>query len=35
MDKRLEKYIKEKNSGKETFVEMLLRLIDENNLTDV
>ena len=35
MDKRLEKYIKEKNSGKETFVEMLLRLIDEKNLTDV
>jgi hypothetical protein len=35
MDKYLEKYIKEKNSGKETFVEMLLRLIDEKNLTDV
>ena len=35
MDKHLEKYIKEKNSGKETFVEMLLRLIDEKNLTDV
>ena len=35
MDKHLEKYIKEKNSGNETFVEMLLRLIDEKNLTDV
>lgn len=35
MDKHLEKYIKEKNSGKETFVEMLFRLIDEKNLTDV
>ena len=35
MDKQLEKYIEEKNSNKETFVQMLLRLIDEKNLTDV
>jgi hypothetical protein len=34
MDKRLEKYIEEKNFGKETFVQMLLRLIDEKNLSD-
>ena len=35
MDKILENYIKEKNTGKETFVQMLLRLIDEKGLTDV
>ena len=35
MDKRLESYIQEKNANKETFVQMLLRLIDENGLTDV
>lgn len=35
MDKRLESYIQEKNANKETFVQMLLRLIDEKGLTDV
>ena len=35
MDKRLESYIQEKNANKETFVQMLLRLIDEKSLTDV
>ena len=35
MDKLLENFIKEKNTGKETFVQMLLRLIDEKGLTDV
>lgn len=35
MDKRLESYIQEKNANKETFMQMLLRLIDEKGLTDV
>ena len=35
MDKLLENFIKEKNTGKETFVQMLLRIIDEKGLTDV
>ena len=31
----LQQFINEKHTGKETFVEMLFRLIDEKNLTDV
>ena len=31
----LQQFINEKHTGKETFVEMLFRLIDEKNLTDL
>ena len=31
----LQQFINEKHTGNETFVEMLFRLIDEKNLTDV
>ena len=35
MDKRLDEYIKTKNIGNETFVQMLLRLIDGKGMTDI
>ena len=35
MDNTLDDYIKEKNANNETFVQMLLRLIDEKKLSDV
>lgn len=34
MDKNLESYIAERNAGKETFVQMLFRIIDEKKLSD-
>lgn len=34
MDRDLEKYIAERNTGKETFVQMLFRIIDEKGLDD-
>lgn len=33
--KEIKEYIKEKNSGKQTFCEMLFSLIDEKNLNEV
>ena len=35
MDRKLVDYVEERNSGKQTFCEMLFSLIDEKNLTDV
>jgi hypothetical protein len=35
MDKEVINYVNQKNSGKQTFCEMLFSLIDEKNLSDV
>ena len=35
MDKEVVNYVNQKNSGKQTFCEMLFSLIDEKNLSDV
>ena len=35
MDKKVINYVNQKNSGKQTFCEMLFSLIDEKNLSDV